>query len=246
MLATDNGVYVGHTEESSVPSQILDVQHVTQVHVLEGAEKLLVLADRTLWEYALHVVNNTKPRNDERRNMIETSVPFFHAGICLQRTTICVPRKNRLNTNITLFEQLTWDDQVRRLRRAGRTIPPKPHPLDLHMRKLKGKEYSIPGDVWDIELTNSKMLMSTSRGVIILNMAQDERPGRKQAIMCRFSFVSLLNNAIDLLNHEDPSLHFIIHRESEDHFRSVQKRIVLFRTPDAEHIVCYDGRLGGV
>ena len=47
---------------------------------------------------------------------------------------------------------------------------------------------------------------------------------------------------IALLNPDDPMLKFITVRE-KDHLLPTRKRIVMFRTPEAQHIVCYDGKL---
>ncbi|KAI9319719.1 hypothetical protein BX666DRAFT_1853445 [Dichotomocladium elegans] len=224
VLATNDGVYVGHMERSSPPRRVLALERVTQVEVLEGAQKLLVLADRTLWEYALHVVNTQGGRtgsgaNSEKRRQIQSSVPFFHVGECLDKTLLCIPKGN-FSTRIIVYEPQRLEDYSKHRKRHNR-LPPTPHPLDLPMKKFA--ECSVPTEVWNIELSKYKMFVTTSYGVSILDM-RDVRNIMPQ----------------NLLNSKDPQLSFVSSRERDHQIRSIQKRINIFRTPDSQHVVCYD------
>ncbi|KAI8143965.1 hypothetical protein BJV82DRAFT_610038 [Fennellomyces sp. T-0311] len=215
VLAADDGVYVGHTERSSVPRKVLAIERVTQVEVLASAQKLLVLADRTLYEYALSVVNGST-RDRPAYNKLRTHVPFFHVGFCLKRHLVCVPRISALQTTITVFESQRFEEYHRRHQNSQGRVP---SPLDVRMREFS--VYGVPSEVWDIELSKSLMLVTTPRGVIILDMRDSNKMFRP------------------LLNHDDPSLKFITVRE-RDHLLPTRKRIVMFRTPEAQHILCYD------
>lgn len=165
MLATDHGIYVGHTRVSSKPRRVLAIERVTQVQALEHAQKLLVLADKVLWEYPLHVVNGN-PRDRPQRRKILTKVPFFHAAPCVGRTLVCVPRITALKTTINVFEAIGLEEYNRWHRGdQGADIPA---PLDLPPKRFK--QCSIPSEVWDIELTHTKMFLTTARGVEIVDM----------------------------------------------------------------------------
>ncbi|KAI9274477.1 hypothetical protein BDA99DRAFT_431896 [Phascolomyces articulosus] len=219
VLAADDGVYVGHTERSSVPRKVLAIERVTQVAVLPSAQKLLVLADRTLYEYALSVVNGS-PNDRPSSNKIRTHVPFFHVGFCLKRHLVCVPRISPLQTTITVFEaQRPEEYHKKHLHKKADALGKMPSPLDVPMRQFS--VYGVPSEVWDIELSKSLMLVTTSRGVIIWDMRDTKKMFRP------------------LLNPDDPMLRFITVRE-KDHLIPTRKRIVMFRTPEAQHIVCYD------
>lgn len=214
VLGTSTGVFVGHNEPSSVSHKVLAVERVSQIEVLEGAQKLLVLANRTLWEYALQVVNNSIGC-DKRRKQIQSSVPFFHVGYCLGTTLVCIP-KGTFSSRIIVYEPQKLEEYSKKQKRAGRV----PNPLDLPLKKFG--EYHVPSEIWDIELSNTKMFVTTPRGIIILSIRDSK------SIM-----------PLNLLNYNDPLLSFITIRE-RDHLRTVPKRINFFRTPDAQHIVCYD------
>lgn len=153
---------MGHNEPASISHKILAVERVSQIEVLEGAQKLLVLADRTLWEYALQVVNNSVGC-DKRRKQIQSSVPFFHVGHCLGTTLVCIP-KGTFSSRIVVYEPQKLEDYNKKQKRAGRV----PNPLDLPLKKFG--EYHVPSEIWDIELSNTKMFVTTPRGIIILSI----------------------------------------------------------------------------
>lgn len=161
-MGTSTGVFVGHNEPSSVSHKVLAVERVSQIEVLEGAQKLLVLANRTLWEYALQVVNNSI-ECDKRRKQIQSSVPFFHVGYCLGTTLVCIP-KGTFSSRIIVYEPQKLEEYSKKQKRAGRV----PNPLDLPLKKFG--EYHVPSEIWDIELSNTKMFVTTPRGIIILSI----------------------------------------------------------------------------
>ncbi|KAG2217206.1 hypothetical protein INT45_011644, partial [Circinella minor] len=237
VLAADDGVYVGHTEQSSVPRKVLSIERVTQVAVLPSAQKLLVLADRSLYEYALSVVNGS-PKDRPPSNKIRTHVPFFHVGFCLKRHLICVPRISTLQTTITVFEAQRPEEYHKKYRHRRSDVPGKvPSPLDVPMRQFS--VYGVPSEVWDIELSKSLMLVTTSRGVIIWDMRDTNKMFRRNDFRYLLMLNFFLILKIALLNPEDPMLRFITIKE-KDHLIPTRKRIVMFRTPEAQHIVCYD------
>lgn len=165
ILSTDHGIYVGHTRVSSRPRRVLAIERVTQAQALEHAQKLLVLADRVLWEYPLHVVNGN-PRDRPQHRKVLTKVPLFHVAPCIGRTLVCVPRITALKTTINVFEATGLEEYNKRHRgEQGADIPA---PLDLPLKRFK--QCSVPSEVWDIELTHTKMFLTTARGVEMVDM----------------------------------------------------------------------------
>lgn len=207
ILATDEGVYVGHTSGRKKPHKILSLLKVTQVQVVESAQMLLILADRTLWEYGLDVVNG-KPESQPLGSRVQSHVPFFYVGQCLQRTLVCVPRVSTLKSTITTFEPIitgimattsgdaansnshgaedTANESINTERLSterrksmgllGMLRGTYHQHSDLRLKRLK--EFYVPCEVWAIELSPSKMLVTSSRGMILVDIKTD-KPQRK-------------------------------------------------------------------
>lgn len=196
LLASDDGVYVGHHNYRHVdttPHKVLSLYKVTQIHTIETTETLLVLADRTLWEYPLDVVNG-KPNTQPQGRLIQTHVPFFYVGVCLKRTMLCVPRISTLKSVISTFEAVKRMEIVggvagspvnntsvvkrssgfldRLLAIRSLTSPSD----DLHLRKMK--DCYVPCEAYAVELSATMMLITSSRGVIMVDMRTD-KPQRK-------------------------------------------------------------------
>ncbi|KAI8370340.1 uncharacterized protein BYT42DRAFT_581901 [Radiomyces spectabilis] len=222
LLATDDGVYVGHTAQSRVAHKVLQLERVTQVEVLEIAEILLILADRTLWEYPLDVVNS-KPDMQPPGRKVQSHVSFFHVGVCLQKTLVCVPRVSSLKSTISTFEPTHAAEHL--AKKQGlleRLVRPLSSASGLHLKRIK--DCYIPSEVWAIELSPSKMLVTCPRGVIMIDM-QTDKPQQ-------------------LLNPADKNLSFITEREREEsplNLRQIsRKRVAIFRTPRKDYFICYD------
>ncbi|CDH56451.1 rho guanyl nucleotide exchange factor [Lichtheimia corymbifera JMRC:FSU:9682] len=225
VLATDAGVYVGHTGRSSKPHKILAVERVAQVQVLEEAQLLLILADKTLYEYSLDVVNN-KPEEQAAGRPIQSHVPHFHVGSSLGRKLVCIPRVTTpLNTNITLFEPSRPNQMERNKRFLGKIVKKSSSssssPSDIHLKKFK--ECYIPSEAWALELSQSQMLITCPRGIIMVDLRS--------------------NQTQQMLNPDDRSLSFITEREKDEsrlNIRAPMKHIAVFRAVRGDHFVCYD------
>ncbi|KAI8062883.1 hypothetical protein BC940DRAFT_307979 [Gongronella butleri] len=277
ILGTDHGVYVGHTSGKKTPHKILALPKVTQVQVIESMQLLLVLSERTLWEYPLDAVNN-KPALQPQGKRVQTHVPFFYVGQSLQRTLVCVPKVSTLKSTITIYEPdtttapqpaappatapgtttstnnaasaqpmaVTMPSSARNASKTAslqktRAFRPDRPPIerkksllnrmplinrhtsahsDLHLKRLK--ELYIPSEVWAIELSPTKMLITSPRGMILVDMKSDKPQ--------------------QLLDPADRHLTFVTEREREDLSQIGQrlKHIAIFRTPRGDHFVCYD------
>lgn len=197
---------------------MLSLLKVTQIQVVESVQMLLILSDRTLWEYGLDAVNG-KPDTQPLGTRVQTNVPFFYVGRSLQRAVVCVPRVSTLNSTITTFEPVgkdrvddgqksgllgdggastksegtpltrhttTHSDGIGRRKslklldkvalRVGAQQQQRQHRLGVRLKRLK--VFYVPCEVWAIELTPSKMLVTSPRGMIMLDMKTD-KPQRK-------------------------------------------------------------------
>jgi hypothetical protein len=215
ILASEDGVYVGHTSGRKKPHKVLSLLKVTQIQVVESAQMLLILSDRTLWEYGLDAVNG-KPDTQPLGTRVQTHVPFFYVGRSLQRTVVCVPRVSTLNSTITTFEPVGKDmvdegqksgllggnnsmkpegsplssnkhsDGMGRRKsiglldkvalRVGAQQQQRQHRSEVRLKRLK--VFYVPCEVWAVELSPSKMLVTSPRGMIMLDMKTD-KPQRK-------------------------------------------------------------------
>ncbi|GAA5799436.1 hypothetical protein HPULCUR_004851 [Helicostylum pulchrum] len=240
LLASDDGVYVGHHNykyADTTPHKVLALDKVTQIHTIEPTETLLVLADKTLWEYPLYVVNG-KPATQPAGRLVQTHVPFFFVGICLKRTVLCVPRISTLKSVISTFEAVRGTENMvavlpantgnmvkrstgfidRMLTMRSLTLPSD----ELHLKKIK--DCYVPCEAYAVELSASMMLITSSRGMIMVDMRTDKPQ--------------------QLLNPSDRNLAFILEREKEVssslNLRQPIKRIAIFRTPRNHYFICYD------
>jgi hypothetical protein len=279
LLAADDGVYVGHHNyryANTTPHKVLSLDKVTQIHAIETTETLLVLADRTLWEYNLDVVNG-KPETQPRGRLVQTHVPFFYVGICLKRTMLCVPRISTLKSVITIFEAVKRIDILMtpatattaatpvattnlQKRSSGffmdkllsiRTLSSSNQISDdLHLKKLK--DCYVPCEAYAVELSASMMLITSSRGMIMIDMRTD-KPQRKLKneeviLACFIKYYVVFFT--ELLNPGDRNLAFILEREKEVttslNLRQPIKRIAIFRTPRNHYFICYDGKINNL
>ncbi|KAG2191911.1 hypothetical protein INT46_006793 [Mucor plumbeus] len=250
LLAADDGVYVGHhnyRHAETTPHKVLSLDKVTQIQTIENTETLLVLADRTLWEYPLDIVNG-KPETQPRGRLVQTHVPFFYVGTCLKRIMVCVPKISTLRSVITVFEAIKRTDIISGSGNGGTVISASlpsstgasnkrtsglldrlmsmralSQPADdLHLRKVK--DTYVPTEAYAVELSASMMLITSSRGVIMVDMRTDQPQ--------------------QLLNPGDRNLAFIMEREKEVssslNLRQSIKHIAIFRTPRNHYFICYD------
>ncbi|EPB84136.1 hypothetical protein HMPREF1544_09124 [Mucor circinelloides 1006PhL] len=228
LLAADDGVYVGHhnyRHAETTPHKVLSLDKVTQIQTIESTETLLVLADRTLWEYPLDIVNG-KPETQPRGRLVQTHVPFFYVGTCLKRIMVCVPKIATLRSVITVFEAIKRTDILNNNSNMGdrlMSMRALSQPADdLHLRKVK--DTYVPSEAYAVELSASMMLITSSRGMIMVDMRTDQPQ--------------------QLLNPGDRNLAFIMEREKEVssslNLRQPVKRIAIFRTPRNHYFICYD------
>ncbi|KAI9244297.1 hypothetical protein BDA99DRAFT_448523 [Phascolomyces articulosus] len=219
VMATDVGVFVGHTGPSSRPHKVLSIDKAIQVEVLEDAQLLLVLADKTLWEYSLEVLNN-QPDKQPAGRRIQGHVPHFHVGTSLNRKLVCVPRVSTLNSTITLFEPARPQELVKSKNFLGKLV--RMPASDIHLRRFK--ECYVPSEAWAVELSASLMLITCPRGIVMVDLVTRQPQ--------------------QMLNPADRSLTFVTERENDESRKILRsssvKHIAVFKTPRNDHLVCYD------
>lgn len=175
MLATDNGVYVSHVAQENQPRQVLALDHVTQVCTVESSALILVLANKVLYEYAMDIVNGG-PEEAPHGREIRANVPFFHVGqIANNRTVVCVPSKRR-ESKIYVYEVASKEPVKLTRRRSLRNLF-CPHPNELRLKRIK-KIY-VPCEVRAISLTPSKLLVTSTRNMIMIDLQTSDIQGKE-------------------------------------------------------------------
>lgn len=177
MLATDSGVYFGPKNDSGsgVPRKVLPVEKVYQLHVLEEFQLLLVLSDSTLWQYPLDITINGRPDSNQSIQFfgrkIRNNVTFFHVGVCLGKTLICVPKPSSVNgTEIDLYEPTMPKTEMRKKSLLGR-LSIRSSSLSLtNTQVTQLKSIYSPFDVWAIDNTLSMLLLTTPVGLVAVDM----------------------------------------------------------------------------
>lgn len=159
-----------------MPRKILLLEKVTQVHVLEDYQLLLVLANGILWQYPLDITINGQPEGIKSiqcfGRKIRANVPFFHVGQCLDQTLICVPKTSSVNgTEIELFEPTMPKTELKKKSLLGRLSMRSSSSLSLtNTQVTQLKPIYSPCDVWAIDNTRSMLLLTTPLGIIAVDM----------------------------------------------------------------------------
>ncbi|CAO3596706.1 unnamed protein product [Absidia cylindrospora] len=235
VFAMDDGVYAGKNDSDAAVHKVLHLDHVTHLHVIEEFQMLLVLADKTLWQYVLTDVMNGKLGNSSTSQpvgkRIQSNVPFFYVGTCLERTLVCVPKVSSLKSVITMLEpckpQAMTDKKPTLLKRLvpTTTVTGTSYTIsstDTYLKKFK--ECYIPCEAWAVELSNTKLWITGHRGIMLVDV---QRTDRTQP----------------MLNPYDEHLTFITEREKQESSLKIRlpvKRISVFRTIPGDYLVCYD------
>lgn len=181
----DDGVYAGKNEPSGTVHKVLHLNQVSHIHVIEEFQMLLVLADKTLWQYVLTDVMNGKLGNSSPvGKRIQTNVPFFYVGVCLQRIMVCVPKVSPLKSVVTILEPCKPQAMVgkkptllKRLVPTSSSSSSSYTTTDIYLKKFK--ECYIPCEAWAVELSNTKLWITGHRGIMLVDMQRTDRTQRK-------------------------------------------------------------------
>jgi hypothetical protein len=179
----EDGVYAGKNDPGAAVHKVLHLDRVTHLHVIEEFQMLLVLSDKTLWQYVLTDVMNGKlgQHSQPPGRRIQTNVPFFHVGTCLNRTLVCIPKVSPLKSVITMLEPckpqaMTEKKPSSLLKRLVPTTPTISS-TDVYLKKFK--ECYIPCEAWAVELSTTKLWITGHRGIMLVDMQRTDRTQRK-------------------------------------------------------------------
>ncbi|KAI9270472.1 CNH domain-containing protein [Phascolomyces articulosus] len=114
-IGTNLGVYMGVEGDTSSTRQVLSLSDVHQIAVLEENHVLVVLADKTLYAYALQGLDptasstTTNSKNGPPSQKIAQHISYFYAGVCNGRTLVVAMKKRGIDSHFRAFEPVCGD-----------------------------------------------------------------------------------------------------------------------------------------
>ena len=112
MYGTDTGIFVSkrqpHNNADAKPKKVLDLSNVTQIHVLEEYQLLLVLANKALLSFSVEALDTTDNQSPlvKKPKKIQNHASFFQTGVCVGRHLVCSAKTSGMTTTIRVFEPL--------------------------------------------------------------------------------------------------------------------------------------------
>ncbi|EPQ31465.1 uncharacterized protein PFL1_00800 [Pseudozyma flocculosa PF-1] len=166
IYGTDDGVYLSDLREKArPPTKVLPLPGVTQVDVLEEYQILIVLAERSVHTFTLDALDPSDPMGSLKRGRrISSHTSFFRAGICLNRTLVCVVKSSSLSSTIKTLEPI--EQNVR-----GKKQPTFRKLLQGGQESLRVfKEFYIPTESSSIHFLKSKLCVGCTKGFEIVDL----------------------------------------------------------------------------
>jgi hypothetical protein len=190
-FGTDAGVYVVERkakDASLKPRRVLDCKGVTQIDVLEQHQIVLVLADKTLYSYAIEALDAEDSQAVAKRPRKICHANFFKAGICLGNNLVATVKTSALSTTIKVYEPK--ESMAGKARKSGFAKM-----LSQGQDQLKPyKEFYIPTESTSIHFLRSKLCVGCARGFEVVSLETLETQS--------------------LLDQADTSLDFVVRKEN--------------------------------
>ncbi|ORY12916.1 CNH domain-domain-containing protein [Clohesyomyces aquaticus] len=167
VFGTDAGIYVVDRkpkDASFKPRRVLDCKSVTQVDVLEQHQIVLVLADKTLFSYAMEALDPDESQAIVKRPKKICHANFFKSGICLGQQLVATVKTTSLSTTIKVFEPK--DSMAGKSKKSGFAKM-----LSTGQDQLKPyKEFYIPTESSSIHFLRSKLCVGCARGFEVVSL----------------------------------------------------------------------------
>ena len=112
VYGTDTGIFVSkrtpQPTPDSKPKKVLDLSNVTQIHVLEEYQLLLVLANKSLLSFSIEALETNESQSPlvKKPKKIQNHASFFQTGVCVGRHLVCSAKTSGMTTTIRVFEPL--------------------------------------------------------------------------------------------------------------------------------------------
>lgn len=170
LYGTDSGVWVSTVRSISAtsnekicsdPTLVIGKMYVSQIEVLVEYSKLLVLSDKTLYEFDLSCTDSLDHMKNTRSGKIILShVSFFKTGICDGRLLVCAAKTGNTHS-ISIIEPANPFDH----RNKG----------NKNRRSYDIKEISFSSDAVSISFLKTKLCIGCTKGFEILSLEEGKR-----------------------------------------------------------------------
>ncbi|KAG2192246.1 hypothetical protein INT47_010047 [Mucor saturninus] len=113
-IGTQQGIWMGIEGDTNTISLVLGISDVQQIAVLEDEHIFLILADKTLYAYALDALaskdaKDARKSTDRPHQKIAQHISFFHAGVCNKRTIVIAMKKRGVDSHFKVLEPICGD-----------------------------------------------------------------------------------------------------------------------------------------
>jgi len=167
IYGTDSGIYVSDRrskEKEAPPKRVIDIQHVTQIDVLEEYQLLLVLSNRALYSYQLGALDPNELISSKRGKKIQGNCTFFRTGICLSRHLVCCVKSSALSTTIKVYEPNDAMSRTKKQKGLSKMF-------NAGQDELKPfKEFYIPTESSSVHFLKSKLCVACARGFEVVSL----------------------------------------------------------------------------
>ncbi|RCH97324.1 hypothetical protein CU098_001366, partial [Rhizopus stolonifer] len=107
-VGTQQGIWMGIEGDTNTIKHVLTISDVQQIAVLEDHHIFLILADKTLYAYALDALvpkdASRKNASDKPHQKIAQHITFFHSGVCNGRTIVIAMKKRGVDSHFKVLE----------------------------------------------------------------------------------------------------------------------------------------------
>ncbi|ABN64294.1 Gdp-GTP Exchange Protein (GEP) for the Rho1p Small GTP-binding Protein [Scheffersomyces stipitis CBS 6054] len=173
LYGTDSGVWVSTVRSISAtsnekicsdPTLVISKMYVTQIEVVVEYSKILILSDKTLYEFDLSCTDSLDhQKNTKSGKMILNHVSFFKIGICDGRLLVCAAKTGSTHS-ISIFEPA--------------------NPFDKNNQRNKNKKYDIQevtfsSDPISISFLKTMLCVGCTKGFESLSLEK----GMKESIL---------------------------------------------------------------
>ncbi|SAM00354.1 hypothetical protein [Absidia glauca] len=110
ILLFDHMLLMTRRDTNSI-RQVLALPEVTQMAIIPGPHILMILADKTLYAYALEPLDPTSPKrsNDKPNIKVAQHISYFNAGTCHGRPLVIAMKKRGLDSHFKAYEPVCGD-----------------------------------------------------------------------------------------------------------------------------------------
>ncbi|KAI8973328.1 CNH domain-containing protein [Mycotypha africana] len=239
-IGTHQGIWIGIEGDTQTIRLAVALSDVQQIAVLEYHSIFLVLADRTLYAYALDSLlphsqqqqqqqqqrqlqrnNNSKsPFDNKPYQKVAQHISFFHSGLCQGRTLVIAMKKRGVDSHFKVLEPICGN--LRDPRTSSKFLQAKSSLL-FSSKKMPdwfktSMEFYIGTESYAIQFLKARVVIVCSRGFEIVNLEA----------------LHMNRNLPDLINHPD-DFRFVLQR-GEHNIRPLG----MYRCREQCYLLCYN------